>query len=273
MEINGKVVIITGASGGIGAATARELARHGAIVVLAARRADELERLKTELESSGARALAVPADVSRREEIDRLVRTTLESFGRIDVLVNNAGLSPGKPIDAIEDERMSQVIAVNLLGPMRLANAVVPQMRRQGGGVIINIGSVAGEIAPTSVYAASKFGLRGLNDGMRRELRRDKINVVLIAPGLIRTRMTTGAKIPMPGPEVIARAVASAIRRPRRKIVVPWYYRPLMFVAKLWPWIADAVIGSNAYQSSYRKRKRIAEQAYQQQARQLEEID
>lgn len=266
MEINERVVIVTGASGGIGAATARELARHGATVVLAARRADELERLRNELESSGGRALAVQADVSRLDDIERLVQTTLESCGRIDVLVNNAGLSPGKPIDAIEDERMSQVIAVNLLAPMRLTRAVVPHMRQQGGGIIINIGSVAGEVATNSTYAASKFGLRGFNDGMRRELRQAGIKVTLIAPGFIRTNMTAGAKLPMPEPTVVARAVASAIRRPRRKIVVPWYYRPLMIIAKLLPVLADLVLGSKAFQSSYRKRKRIAEQAYRQQS-------
>lgn len=259
MEINGKVAIVTGASGGIGAAIARELARHGASVVLAARRAAALEQLKAAIEAAGGRALVVPTDVTQRADLERLVATTHATFGRIDILINNAGLSPGQPIGVISAERMAEVITVNLLAPMWLTNAVVPLMRQQGGGLIVNIGSVAGEVATNSTYAASKFGLRGFNDGIRRELRHAGIDVVLIAPGFIRTAMTVGARFPMPGPDVVARAVIAAIRRPRRKVVVPWPYRPLMLVAKLLPWLSDALLGRRRYQTGYQQRKQLAE--------------
>ncbi len=259
MEISGKVIIITGASSGIGAATARELARHGATLVLAARREDELVALQAEIKAQGGRALAAPTDVRERADLERLVQATLDTYGRIDVLVNNAGVSPGKRIAELSDDEIRRVFDVNLLAPARLVSLVVPQMRQQGGGIIVNIGSVAGEVATSSIYAATKFGIRGLNDALRRELWHDGITLVLIAPGFIRTAMTRGAKFPMPGPELIARAVADGIRRPRRKIIAPWYYRPAIVVAKLLPAVADAVLGSKLYQSRYRQRKRLLE--------------
>jgi NAD(P)-dependent dehydrogenase (short-subunit alcohol dehydrogenase family) len=257
MELQGKVAIITGASSGIGAATARELARHGTTVVLAARRADQLQALATEIEQTGGRALTVPTDVSRHDELDRLVSTTLEAYGRIDVLVNNAGVHSAGSLFESDDAALQRIFDVNLLGPARCIRAVVPHMRRQGSGVIVNIGSVAGEVGTHSLYSATKFGLRGLNDALRRELRHDNIALVLIAPGFIRTAMTEGLRFPMPGPEMVAHAVADAIHRPRRKIFVPWFYAPLVYGAELLPWLADLVIGSRLFQRRYRERKTI----------------
>ena len=256
MQLPGKVVLITGASGGIGAATARELARRGATVVVAARRVEELQALAEEINRQGGRALAIPADVSRREDIDRMVQTTVETYGRIDVLVNNAGISAGSAVSDSDDAAMERIVAVNLLAPARCVQAALPHLRRQGGGVIVNIGSMAGEVATHGLYSATKFGLRGLSDALRRELRGDNIHVVLIAPGFIRTAMTEGLKLPMPGPESVARAVAGGIERPRRRIIVPWFYAPLAYAAKLMPWLVDMLIGSRRYQRHTRQRKR-----------------
>jgi NAD(P)-dependent dehydrogenase (short-subunit alcohol dehydrogenase family) len=196
--------------------------------------------------------------VSERAALEELVQTTIDRYGRVDVLVNNAGASPGKPIDELDDAEIRRIYDVNLLGPTRLISLVVPHMKRQGGGTIVNIGSVAGEVATSNIYAASKFGVRGLNDAARRELRHDNIKVVLVSPGFVRTAMTYGNKLPMPGPEVIARAVARGIERPRRKIVAPWPYIPIIFVSKLFPAAADLVLGSRRFQRSYRKRKQLA---------------
>lgn len=258
MESRGSVVIITGASGGIGAATARVLARQGAKVVLAARREDELRALQSEITAAGGQALAVPSDVSRRADIDRLVATTIKTYGRVDVLINNAGISAGSTISDSSDETLQLIVDVNLLAPARCIQAVLPHMRRQGGGLIVNVGSVAGEVATSGLYAATKFGLRGLSDAMRRELRHDRIGVVLIVPGFIRTSMTEGMTIPMPGPEAVARAIASAIRRPRRRVVVPWPYLPLAFIAKVLPWLADILLGSRAFQRRAQERPRTS---------------
>jgi short-subunit dehydrogenase len=265
MELRNAVVIITGASSGLGAATARELARRGARVVLAARREAELRALADEIERAGGTALAVQADVSDRVDIDRLVQNAIQNYGRIDVLVNNAGINAGRTVADAEDRDIEQIINVNLLAVARCCNAVIPQMREQGRGIIVNIGSIAGEVATNSLYAATKFGVRGLSDGLRRELRHDKIDVVLIAPGFIRTALTEGVRLPMPGPEAVATAVANATTRPRRRIVVPWPYGPLMYFAKVFPWIADRLIGSRSFQRRYRDRKKNVQARYQKQ--------
>jgi NAD(P)-dependent dehydrogenase (short-subunit alcohol dehydrogenase family) len=258
MKLRGSVVILTGASSGIGAATARELARHGAKVVLAARRGDELRALQAAIADAGGEALAVPADVCQRSDIDRLVATAVEKYGRVDVLINNAGISAGSSIADSSDETLQRIVDVNLLAPARCIQSVLPHMRRQGQGLIVNVGSVAGEVATSGLYAATKFGLRGLSDAFRRELRRDGIGVVLIVPGFIRTPMTVGVKVPMPGPEAVARAIAGAIQRPRRRIVVPWPYLPLAYIAKALPWLVDILLGSRAFQNHARERPRTS---------------
>lgn len=254
MKLKDSIVVITGASSGIGAAAARELARQGAVVVLAARRADDLTRLADEIVREGGRALAIPTDISRYADIQTLFEKALAAYGRVDILINNAGIGGGKPLAEMSDVALENTVAVNLIGPARCARAAIPQMRRQGSGLILNIGSVAGEVATLGIYSATKFGLRGLNDALRRELWQDNIDVVLIAPGFIQTPMTSGLKIPMPGPEAVVNAILSAIRRPRRKIVVPWIYRLLMYFGKLTPWLVDRIIGSDQGRKAYTER-------------------
>jgi short-subunit dehydrogenase len=213
--------------------------------VLAARHVDQLNLLVEEIVHEGGCALAVPTDLRERGDIDRLVQTTAETFGRIDLLVNNAGVGGGSSISD-EDETMQQLVIVNLLAPARLVQAALPYMRKQGGGMIINIGSVVGEIGVGCMYSATKFGLCGLSEAMRRELRQDNVTVVLIALGLIRTPMSTDFKGPMPGPELVARTIANAIRHPRRTIIVPWPYRLLIYGAKLFPGFTDWLLGGAA---------------------------
>ena len=243
MEIAGSVVVITGASQGIGEMTARYLAQRGASVVLGARNAEKLQALAGEIEAAGGRALAVATDVSQRGEIDRLVEAAVTTFGRIDVLVNNAGLtSPRVGVVDTTDEKLRELIAVNLVAPARCVQATVPHMRKAGGGIIVNLGSVAGEIATGDIYSVTKFGIRGLSDALRRELRRDNITVVLMEPGFIRRPDRPGGRIPMPGPELVARAIVHAIEHPRRKIVTPWPYLLMIFASKLFPGIVDRML-------------------------------
>lgn len=256
MNLPGSVVIVTGASSGIGAATARELGRRGAQVVLAARREAELRTVVDAIVRDGGRTLAVPTDLAQREEIDRLVQTTLDQFGRIDVLINNAGINAGARLSDGDDAAIERIVNVNLLAPARCIQAVLPTMRQQRKGMIVNIGSVAGEIATSGLYAATKFGLRGLSDAMRRELRGQGIAIVLIAPGFVRTPMTTGVPLLMPSPEAVARVIVRSIEHPRRRIIYPWPYAPLAYLAKALPWAVDWIVGSNTYQHWDKDRKR-----------------
>ncbi|OYT70341.1 MAG: short-chain dehydrogenase [Chloracidobacterium sp. CP2_5A] len=254
MELNGKAVIITGASSGIGAATARHLAARGAKLALFARREAEMQSLAEAIRQDGGEALVVPGDVTRSADVQRLMRETLAAFGRLDALVNNAGMGGGLNLCDTRDDLLWRVLEVNVLGCALCAKYAMPHL--PPGGVIVNIGSVAGEVATVGMYAASKFAARGFNDALRREVKGRGIRVVLVAPGFIRTEMTAGLRYRMPGPEIVARAIEQAIRSPRRKIVVPWWYRPLMYLGKI-PLIADAILGNPKTQARYRDRDSV----------------
>jgi NAD(P)-dependent dehydrogenase (short-subunit alcohol dehydrogenase family) len=233
------VVIVTGASSGIGRATALRLGRAGATVVLAARRADQLEEVAAEI---GA-AVVVPTDVRDPAAIEALVARAREVDGRIDGLVNNAGIG-GKASVLADDDMVTQMIDVNLVAPIRLMRSVVPIMREQGSGSIVNIGSVAGEIGIAGTYSATKFALRGMTDSVRRELAGTGIGVTLIEPGFINTGLNNRSNLP--GPEIVAAAVQSALRRPRRRIVVPWKYRAAMVAANSLPFLTDYLYAKRA---------------------------
>ena len=233
------VVIVTGASSGIGRATALRLGRAGMTVVLAARRADLLDEVAAEIGT----AVVVPTDVRDPAAIEALVARARAVDGRIDALVNNAGIG-GKASVLADDKTVTEVIDVNLVAPIRLMRAVVPIMREQGSGSIVNIGSVAGEIGLAGTYSATKFALRGMTDSVRRELAGTGIGVTLIEPGFIDTGLNNRTNLP--GPEIVAAAVERALRRPRRRIVVPWKYRPAITAAIALPSLADRLLAGRA---------------------------
>jgi len=235
------VVLVTGASSGIGRVTALRLGRPGSTIVLAARRADDLAEVAREIEANGGTALAVPTDVRDPAQITALIAAA----GPIDVLINNAGVG-GSPSILAGDDAVTAMLEVNVLAPIRLMRAVVPQMRERGAGSIINIGSVAGEIGISGTYSATKFALRGLTDSLRRELAGTGIGVTLIEPGHIATDLTGHRGKRMPGPEIVADAVERAMRRPRRRIVVPIRYRFAMVLAGALPQLTDRVYAGKA---------------------------
>ena len=242
------VVIVTGASSGIGRATARRLARAGTTVVLAARRAAELDAVAADIATTGGRAVAVPTDVRDPAAITALVERATKLTGRLDGLVNNAGVG-GAPSILAADDVVERIVEVNLLAPFRLMRAVVPIMREQRSGAIVNIGSVAGEIGITGVYSATKFALRGLTDSVRRELAGTGIGVTLVEPGYIATPLT-GHRRGLPGPEIVAAAVEKALRRPRRRIVVPARYRAAIMISQALPSVIDRVYAGRAGRSA-----------------------
>ncbi|MFY9570717.1 MAG: SDR family NAD(P)-dependent oxidoreductase [Blastocatellia bacterium] len=187
--LDDQVIVVTGASAGIGEATARRLARGGAIVVITARRADKLEALKRDIESSNGRSLAITSDVTSQQDRERLVQETMRAFGRIDVLVNNAGYGQRGPVELVPVDAIRQNFETNLFSLIALTQLVIPIMRAQQSGRIINISSVAGRIARplSSVYDATKHALEAISDGMRGELAPFGIQVVIVEPGFITT--------------------------------------------------------------------------------------
>ena len=234
------VVIVTGASSGIGRATAIRFGKSGWTVVLAARRPAELADVAAEI----ADPVVVPTDLRDPAAITALVdRAT--AAGRIDALINNAGLGGASSI-LTDDEAVTAMIGVNLLAPIRLIRAVVPAMRAQGRGAIVNIGSVAGEIGISGTYSATKFALRGLTDSVRRELKGTGIGVTLIEPGHIATPLNAGRKGRMPGPEVVVDAIERAVSRPRRRVVVPVRYRGAILLSQALPAVTDRMFAGKA---------------------------
>jgi short-subunit dehydrogenase len=243
----GMHIIITGASSGLGEAIARLLAANGHRLVLAARRAEVLETLAQEINPSGKRVITAVCDVTKPDDLEKLVARARGVFGPVDVLVNNAGVG-GKAARWWEHDQSAYqtVFDTNLIAAVELSRLVLPEMISRRSGQIINIGSVAGRVATSSLYSASKFGLRGFSMGLRRELLDSGVHVSLIAPGFIKTAMTSwGPPLPMPGPEVIARAVHKLLDHPRAEVIVPGWYRPLMWLETLLPGLMDKLARQN----------------------------
>jgi NADP-dependent 3-hydroxy acid dehydrogenase YdfG len=226
----GTVVAITGASSGIGAATARLLAANGALLVLGARRTDRLEQLADELRSAGASVITSTTDVTRRDDLERLVGRATEGFGRLDVLVSNAGISKIGPIGDGDVDGWSAMIDVNLRGVLYGIAAAMPVFRRQGNGHFVTTVSTAGlKIVPDmAVYAATKNAVRTVMEGLRQESRDGVVRTTSISPGFVNTELDGSIDDPalreqirqnmddfgIP-PDAVARAVLFAIEQPR----------------------------------------------------------
>jgi len=238
----GKVVIVTGASSGIGAVTAKELGRRGALVVLAARRVNELEAQASAITGAGYQAVAIPTDVTDPLQVTRLVERTVEFFGRVDVLVNNAGLAWQEPFIENSTQQITHILNVNLLGAILMTHAVLPGMLERHHGAIIFVASVAAHIAVDPLYCATKFGVRGFSLSLYRDLANSGVSASIVSPGFVSTPMNHHMRMRMPGPEVVAKAIANLAVHPRREVVVPGYYRPLIAGERLFPWVADRVI-------------------------------
>jgi NAD(P)-dependent dehydrogenase (short-subunit alcohol dehydrogenase family) len=261
MPFRDRVAIVAGASGGIGSATVRAFLAKGMRVVLAAPQDSLLETIAREMAPFGDRALIVPTDITRREDVDRLAATALVTYGRIDVLANVAGIGSSPSLCDSTDAELENVLAVNLLGAARLIRAVLPVMKAQRSGSIVNVGSVAGEAAVMGIYSASKFGLRGLNDSLRREVKSYNIGVTLIEPGFVRTSMNAAMGDKLPGPEVVADAIVAAVAKPRRSHIVPANYRLPVFLVKTFPGFTDLVFGDARIQKRLNRDARAARAA------------
>ena len=228
VNIAGKVVVITGASSGIGEATALLLAERSAKVVLGARRSDRLEALATRIANAGGEVACASTDVKRRDDLSNLVRLACERYGKLDVLINNAGIMPISPLDDLRVEDWEEMIDINIKGVLYGIAAALPVFRKQGFGHFINLASTAAfTVLPSmSVYAGTKVAVRAISEGLRQEAG-DKLRVTIISPGMTRTNFAEAMTSPvvkaqleerrdrtaMP-PDAIARAIAFAIEQP-----------------------------------------------------------
>lgn len=227
------VVVITGASSGIGRATAHAFAEHGARLLLAARRSEMLEEVAAECRDLGATALAVPTDVTREEEVEHLAQLAVERFGHLDVWFNNAGVGVFGRLEEIPTEVWRRVIETNVFGYLYGARAAIRQFRAQGHGVLINNASIVGRLAKpdSTAYATSKFAVRGFSESLRQELlNQPDIRVCTLLPAVIDTpffehagnfsRQRVRAAPPVYAPEKVARTVLGLVRRPRAEVIV-----------------------------------------------------
>jgi NADP-dependent 3-hydroxy acid dehydrogenase YdfG len=240
-NITGKVIVITGASSGMGEATARDLAAKGAKVVLGARRVDRLDAVVRDIAEAGGQATAVATDVTKLEEVQKLVDTAKEAYGRVDVIFNNAGLMPLSPLDSLRIDEWDRMIDVNMKGTLYGIAAALPYMKEQKSGHVINVSSVYGHkvVATGAVYCATKHAVRAISEGFRQEVTDYNIRVTTISPGAVRTELTEHitepglaeqvsdavAKYGVPA-STMARMVAFAISQPDDVDVNEILFRP-----------------------------------------------
>ena len=213
-KVKEKVVVITGASSGLGEAAARLLSAQGASVVLGARRADRLKSLADELTGKGGKALAVTTDVTRRDQVKKLVDTAVQKFGRIDVMINNAGIMPRAPLERLTIDDWDRTIDINIKGVLYGIAAALSHMKQQKSGHMIFVSSVAGhKVGPDfAVYAATKHAVRVLAEGFRQEVKPYNIRTTVISPGAVATEL--------PG-SVTEQDIAAKIQQYYEDIAIP----------------------------------------------------
>jgi uncharacterized protein len=252
IQLAGKVVAVTGASMGIGEAIAKIFADHGASVVLLSRDAERAEAARGRIGHSD-RTLGLACDVRNREEIDRVVGLTLHHLQRIDVWINNAGHGILDSVANVDLAACRETFETNFFGAVEAMQAVIPVMKQQGSGSIINISSVAGHIPIPfhAVYSATKFAMNAIGKGARIELRSSGINVLTVCPGYVRTSFGANAvkgkepKQVRPGRvrgitvERVARAVLRGYLKEKREVVVPWTMIPMIKLYQLFPGLVE----------------------------------
>jgi short-subunit dehydrogenase len=253
----GKVALITGASAGIGAALARELARQGADLVLTARREDRLRDLAREIETTGRSALVVSCDVTRDGDLERAVDAAVERYGRLDVAIANAGFGVVGRVEQLTLDDFRRQLETNVFGVLRTLYAALPELRKTGGQIVV-LGSVAGHVPTptTSAYSMSKFAVRGLTESIHDELASAGVSVTLVSPGFVDSdirRVDNHGQVHEQAPDPVpawlrmpteraARIIVRAIRRRHREVVVTGHGKLLVYVYRHAPWLLRFLI-------------------------------
>jgi NADP-dependent 3-hydroxy acid dehydrogenase YdfG len=236
MAVDQRVWLITGASSGFGRAIAEAALAAGEVVVAAARRPEAMADL---LESAPDRITALKLDVTDADRIEAAVAEVLDRHGRVDVLVNNAGVTWSRSLASTPPDDVVGVLEVNLVAAMLLTRAVLPGMLERRHGAVITIGSLSGRVAMEPLYSASKYGLRGFSLALRRQLDGTGVSASLVSPGKVRTAMTSHVDANLPEPELVAEVVADLVRHPRREVVVPGKHYAIAWLEQALPRLAD----------------------------------
>jgi short-subunit dehydrogenase len=263
MELAGKIAVVTGASMGIGEAIAKIFVEHDAAVVLLSRDSGRAEAARMRIGRT-EQTVALACDVRNREEIDRTISLTMHHFQRIDIWVNNAGRTVLDSVAAVPSSDYQEIFSTNLFGTLEAMKAVIPIMKQQGAGSIINISSVAGHIPLPfhAIYSATKFAMNAIGKAARVELADTGVHVLTVCPGYVRTDFARHAirgeeqKVVRPAsargisPERVAHAVLGGYLKRKREVIVPWTMYPVIKLYQLWPglveWSMSKMARSNA---------------------------
>lgn len=243
-----KVAIVTGASSGIGRATAMALAREGADVVLAARDLGRMQAVAQEIQQIGGKVLVVPTDVRKRDQVEHLVDSVVDTCGQVDVLIANAGIYVRRPVAELTVADLEHSMAVNFYGAVYCVLEVLPVMMRQGSGHLVLVNSMDGKkgIPPDAPYVAAKFALCGFGDVLRQELQDAGVFVTTVFPGRVDTPMIATLRVPRISakisPDDVALAILRAIQHRSPEVIVPWYARALIYLHTLSPRLADRLV-------------------------------
>jgi len=252
MDLSGKVVVVTGASMGIGEAIAKLFAEHGASVVFLSRDAGRSEAARARVDHA-ERTLALACDVRQRDEIDRALALTLSRFSRVDVWVNNAGYGVLDSVAQLDMAASHDIFQTNFFGALMAMQAVIPVMKQQASGAIINISSVAGHIPLPfgGIYSATKFALNAIGKAARMELKSDGIHVMTVCPGFVRTDFCANAvkgkqsnrvrpeSVRGITAERVAQAVLAGYRKKKREVIVPWTMHPVVKLYQFLPGLVE----------------------------------
>lgn len=254
MELRGKTVIVTGASGGIGSHTAIALADRGSNLALVSRSADRLQQIRMWCEEKGIKAITITADIGKEDDTGKIVSETEAGIGPVDILINNAGAMSFKQIADYSGDEVRDIVMTNIYGPIRLTQAVLPGMLERGEGRIVNIGSIFGSLSFPyfGIYSATKCAVRGFSEALRREIMNSGVGITYVAPRGTRTsqsaeflEMAKKTGMNLDSPEKVARIVVSAIMEDRKEVYIGGPEKLFVLLNKLFPSLIDRALRKN----------------------------